>query len=231
MFGDMEHVAVTTSEDRYAGMASELVAVGLQPVRVPCVFVRRAEEDLIREATMACEKADTIMLLASRPLDLMWGDGVLPAIPFAVLGPAIASDVCSRGGRVSFVGDGDPRTFVEEVGEHLAERDVALGHGATIHPQLLSALEAACRQLASFPLYCSIPQPAQTEEELAAAIFLSSVAVEGWVQGRGLADVAVACLGSITEGALERYNRPQDVTSPSQTYSELASSLATWLRN
>lgn len=227
----MERVAVTTSEDRYAGMASELVAVGLQPIPVPCVTVRVAESDLIGEATSACEQADTIVLLASRPLDLMWGERPLPTTSFAVLGPAIASDVSSRGGRVSFVGDGDPRSFLEEVGVHLADRQVAMGHGATIDPKLLSALESACGNLASFPLYCSIPQPAPAEAEVVAAIFLSSVAVEGWVQGRGLSEVAVACLGSVTEGALERYDRRPDVTSPSQAYSELASSLAEWLRN
>lgn len=227
----MERVAVTTSEDRYAGMASELVAVGLQPIPVPCVSVRVAEPDLISEATSACEHSDTIVLLASRPLDLMWGERPLPAKSFAVLGPAIASDVSSRGGRVSFVGDGDPRTFVEDVGAHLADRQVVMGHGATIDPKLLAALESACGELASFPLYCSMPQPAPSEAEVAAAIFLSSVAVEGWVQGRGLSEVAVACLGSVTEGALERYNRRPDVTSPSQAYSELASSLVEWLRN
>lgn len=227
----MERVAVTTSEDRYAGMASELVAVGLQPVRVPCVSVRVAESDVLFRTRAACEEADLIVLLASRPLQLLWGDSRLPDTPFAVVSPALAAHVASRGGRVAVVGEGNGLDFAELLAEHITEKRVVMAHGATTDPRVVVALKDSCADMHSFPIYCSMPQPPDHGDELDAAVFLSPVAVEGWVQGRGLGDMTVACLGSATEGALRRYDRDPEVISRSRTYSELANSLAGWMRN
>jgi len=227
----MERVAVTTSEDRYAGMASELIAVGLQPVRVPCVSIRVAEPDVLYRARAACEEADLIVLLASRPLRLLWGDGRLPDTPFVAVSPAVASDVASRGGRVAMVGEGRGLDFVDLLAEHISEKRVVMAHGATTDPRVVVALKDMCSDMHSFPIYCSMPRPPGPGDRLDAAVFLSAVAVEGWVQGRDLGDVTVACLGSATEGALRRYDHEPDVISRSQTYSELASSLAGWMRN
>ena len=107
----MPRVAVTASIEASAGMAAELVAVGLRPVALPCVRIQQADDvDLVR-ARASAEEADLIVLTSSRALDVLWPEGPIPATPIAVLTPAGAARVEERGGRVAHVGTGNPSDF------------------------------------------------------------------------------------------------------------------------
>ena len=58
----MPRVAVTASIEASAGMAAELVAVGLRPVALPCVRIQQADDvDLVR-ARASAEEADLIVI-------------------------------------------------------------------------------------------------------------------------------------------------------------------------
>ncbi len=217
-------VAVTTTLDRTAGMSSELVAVGLTPIELPCIeVVRGRDEDIVR-ARAACEEADLIVLASSRPLDALWPDGSFPEVDAAVIGPATATSVVERGGSVSVVGNGSLLSLVCSLDvEHCR---VAIPHAPSTDPQALAQLADRCRNLVAVPVYSTAPIGPADDEEVDGVVFVSSSAVHGWALTRSFDRLRIACLGSSTSATLQLYGHDSDVADRHRSYRDLAVGLA-----
>ncbi len=209
-------------------MAVELVAVGLQPVSLPCIDVQVGRPDDLARARAACEEADLVVLTSSRPLSLLWPDGPLPLAAIAVVGPATATSVAERGGKVVHVGTGSSLDLAEELLGRVAKLSVAYPHSASSDPRAIVALKDAARSLVAVPVYCTVPISPSTEP-VDAAVFVSAPAVHGWATNRSFTGLVVAALGASSAAALGQYDRRPDVKVRSKTYSELTEALARYL--
>lgn len=221
-------VAVTASIEASAGMAAELVAVGLRPVALPCVRIQQADDvDLVR-ARASAEEADLIVLTSSRALDVLWPEGPIPATPIAVLTPAGAARVEERGGRVAHVGTGNPSDFTAYLIRKAAGRRVAYPHDEGMDPRITISLADAAEELVAVAVYGWVPVgPSLVEVE--AVVFESSLAVEGWMEARDLAGVVAAAIGPATAAALRRYGRGPDILVRRPHFEMLAETLASAL--
>ena len=78
-------VAVTAGVEAAAGMSAELVAVGLQPVALPCIRRQPTGDAALARARAAVDEADLVVLTSSRALDVLWPTGPIPPTPVATL--------------------------------------------------------------------------------------------------------------------------------------------------
>lgn len=210
-------------------MAVELVAVGLQPVSLPCIDVQVARPDGLARARAACEEADLVVLTSSRPLTLLWPTGPIPPTPMAVVGPATATSVAERGGVVDYVGLGDAYELASDLVHRIGELSVAYPHSASTDPRAIVAIKDAARRLVAVPIYCQVPI-APAPDPVDAAVFVSAPAVHGWATSRSFTGLVVGTLGPPAAAAVEQYDRRPDVKIRSKTYSELTEALGEFLR-
>lgn len=221
----MTRVAVTASADEGSEMAAELVAVGLRPVSLPCVRVEPGRGADLARARAAAEEADLLVLTSPCPVGLLWPVGPMPATPVAVAGPATATQVAERGGKVVLVGEEGALALVHRLSGGLAQQRVAYPHAAGIDPRVVIALAEAGSDLVAVPVYRLVPV-APGADPVDAAVFDSPPAVEGWVLSRNLADLLVAVIGASTAAVAERHGRAPDVTVVSPGCAALARRLA-----
>ena len=221
-------VAVTASIEASAGMAAELVAVGLRPVTLPCVRIQQADEVTLIRARAAVEEADLVVLTSSRALDVLWPDGPIPAPPIAMLTSAGGARVEERGGRVAHVGTGNPSDFTAYLVRHAAGKRVAYPHAEGVDPRIVVSLADAAADLVAVAVYGWIPV-APTLDVVEAAVFESSLAVEGWMETRDLSGIVAAAIGPATAAALRRHGRAPDILVRRPHFGMLAETLASAL--
>ena len=221
-------VAVTASAEASAGMAAELVAVGLRPVALPCVRIQEADDGDLARARASAEEADLVVLTSSRALDVLWPSGPIPAAPIAMLTPAGAARVEERGGRVAHVGTGNPSDFTAYLIRKAAGKKVAYPHGEAVDPRIIVSLADAAAELVAVAVYGWIPL-APGLDPADAAVFESPLAVEGWVQTRDLAEIVVSAIGPATAAALRRHGRGADILVRRPHFEMLAETLASAL--
>lgn len=216
-------VAVTTTMDRSAGMAAELVSVGLTPVELPCIELVYGRPQDIARARAACEEADLIVLASSRALDVLWPDGSFPEAPAAVVGHGTATAVAERGGVVSAVSE----TTLLELAHSLdlADQRVVVPHAASTDPRALAVFADRAQSLMAVPVYSTAPV-GPAGEPVDGAIFVSSSAVHGWALTRRFSDLHIACLGPSTSVTLQLYGRDSDVSDRCGSYHHVARELA-----
>lgn len=228
MFGSVTSVAVTASSDRADGMAAELVAVGFRPVVLPCIVARAGPAEDVARMRAACEEVDLIVLDSTRPVEVLWPDGRLPTVPFAVSSESVAVAVTVRGGSLECVGGGNGLDFVSSLGAGLVGRSVAFPHALDTDPRSILALADTAGSLVFAPVYANHPvAPASTPVD--AAVFVSALAVHGWATARSFTGITVAVLGSQARAALDRYDRRPDVETRATAYSDLSRALARYL--
>lgn len=224
----MPRVAVTASVEASAGMAAELVVVGLRPVALPCVRIRKADDVDLARARAAVEEADLVVLTSSRALDVLWPDGVIPATPIAMLTAAGAARVEERGGRVVHVGNGNPSDFIAYLGRKAAGKRVAYPHAEGVDPRVVVSLADAAGDLVAVAVYGWIPT-APALDPVEAAVFESSLAVYGWMQARELSGIVASAIGPATAAALRRHGRGPDILVRRPLFGMLAETLASAL--
>ncbi len=224
----MARVAVTTTTDRSIALAAELVAVGVEPVPLPSMEVRRGSDVDLARARAAAEEADLIVLTSSRPLDVLWPHGDMPPTPVAAVGPATAVRVARYGGRVDFVGRGGSIDLSQRLVPRVAGMKVAYPHAAGGDPRCAVALSDAAAQLVAVPVYRFVPK-APGLDPVDAAVFTSAPAVEGWFLSRTLDDIVVGAIGLGAESTLRRRGRVADVLCWRPSYARLARALAGYL--
>lgn len=228
MFGAVTLVGVTSSIDRADGMASELVAVGMRPVMLPCTTARVGSADHIARIRAACDEVDLIVLDSVRPIDILWSATAVPAAPFAVSNRAVAAAVEAKGGTVEMVGDGRCAEFATSLVPAIEARSVAFPHASDTDPRAIVALADSARMIVAAPVYTTYPcSPAL--DAVDAAVFVSPLAVHGWASARSFTGLTVATLGRSTRLALSGYDRDPDVETSAPEYSALSSALARFL--
>lgn len=230
--GWVEHavprVAVTASVEASAGMAAELVAVGLRPVPLPCVRIQKADGSDLARARAAVEEADLLVLTSSRALDVLWPHGSIPDTPIAMLTAAGAARVEERGGRVTHVGTGNPADFTAYLIRRAAGRRVAYPHAEGVDPRIVVSLADAAGELVAVSVYEWIPV-APMFDPVEAAVFESPLAVQGWMKGRDLSEIIVAGIGPATAAALRRHGHGPDILVRRPHFEILAETLASAL--
>lgn len=224
----MPRVAVTASVEASAGMAVELVAVGLRPVSLPCVRIQQAADADLARARAAVEEADLVVLTSSRALDVLWPDGPIPDTPIAMLTPAGAARVEERGGRVAHVGTGIASHFTEYLARKAVGQRVAYPHSEGADPRVIVSLADTIEDLVAVAVYGWIPV-APALDPVEATVFESALAVEGWMKGRALSRIVVAAIGPATALALRRHGRGPDVLVRRPHFEMLAETLASAL--
>lgn len=221
-------VAVTASVEASAGMAAELVAVGLRPVSLPCVRIQQADDADLARARAAVEEADLVVLTSSRALDVLWPDGPIPDTPIAMMTPAGAARVEERGGRVAHAGTGNPSDFTAYLARKATGRRVAYPHCQGVDPRIIVSLADNTEDLVAVAVYGWIPV-APALDPVEAAVFESALTVEGWAKGRELDGIVVAAIGPATAQALRRYGRGPDILVRRPHFEVLAETLASAL--
>ena len=221
-------VAVTASVEASAGMAAELVAVGLRPVALPCVRIQQADEADLARARAAVEEADLVVLTSSRALDVLWPQGPIPDTPIAMLTPAGAARVEERGGRVAHIGTGNPSDFTAYLIRKAAGKRVAYPHDEGVDPRIIVSPADAAAELVAVAVYGWVPL-APAADPVEAVVFESSPAVEGWMEVRDLVGIVVAAIGPATAAALRRYGHGPDVLVRRPHFEILAETLASAL--
>ncbi len=228
MENTVPRVAVTASVEAAAGMAAELVAVGLRPVNLPCVRIQQADDVALARARAAVEEADLVVLTSSRAFDVLWPEGPVPTPPIAMLTPAGAARIEERGGRVAHAGTGDPSDFTAYLVRTATGKRVAYPHAEGVDPRIVVSLADAAAELVAVAVYGWIPvAPARATVE--AVVFESPLAVEGWMEARDLSGVIVAAIGPATAAALRRHGRSPDILVRRPHFGMLAETLASAL--
>ena len=221
-------VAVTASLEASAGMAAELVAVGLHPVALPCVRIQQADDVDLARARASVEEADLVILTSSRAFDVLWPGGPIPVTPIAMLTPAGAARVEERGGRVAHVGTGNLSDFTAYLIRKAAGKRVAYPHGEGVDPRIIVSLADAAGELVAVAVYGWIPL-APALDPADAAVFESPLAVEGWVQTRDFSGMVVSAIGPATAAALRRHGHGPDILVRRPHFEMLAETLASAL--
>ncbi len=221
-------VAVTASVEASAGMAAELVAVGLRPVALPCVRIQQADEADLARARAAVEEADLVVLTSSRAFDVLWPQGPIPDTPIAMLTAAGASRVEERGGRVAHIGTGNRSDFTAYLMRRAAGMRIAYPHDEGVDPRIIVSAADAAAELVSVAVYGWVPL-APAADPVEAVVFESSPAVEGWMEVRDLVGIVVAAISPATAAALRRYGRGPDVLVRRPHFEILAETLASAL--
>ena len=221
-------VAVTAGVEASAGMAAELVMVGLRPISLPCVRIQQADGADLARARASVEEADLVVLTSSRALDVLWPSGPIPATPIAMLTPAGAARVEERGGRVAHVGTGNPSDFTAYLVRKATGKRVAYPHAEGVDPRVIVSLADAAGELVAVAVYGWIPL-APAPDPVEAVVFESSLAVEGWMEARDLSGIVAAAIGPATAAALRRYGHGPDILVRRPHFEILAETLASAL--
>ena len=219
---------MTASVEASAGMAAELVAVGLRPLALPCVRIQQAADADLARARASVEEADLVVLTSSRALDVLWPSGPIPATPIAMLTPAGAARVEERGGRVAHVGTGNPSDFTAYLIRKAAGNKVAYPHGEGVDPRIIVSLADTAAELVAVAVYGWIPL-APALDPVEAVVFESSLAVEGWMEARDLAGIIAAAIAPATAAALRRHGHGPDILVRRPHFEILAETLASAL--
>jgi uroporphyrinogen-III synthase len=166
-----------------------------------------------------------VVLTSSRAFDVLWPEGPIPGTPIAMLTAAGAARVEERGGRVAHVGTGNPSDFTAYLIRKAAGQRVAYPHGEGVDPRVVVSLADAAGDLVAVAVYGWIPM-APMLDPVEAAVFESSLAVEGWMEARDLSGIIAAAIGPATAAGLRRHGRGPDILVRRPHFEMLAETLA-----
>jgi uroporphyrinogen-III synthase/uroporphyrinogen III methyltransferase/synthase len=217
-------VAVTTTEDRFDGVAASLLEHGLQPVPLPCISVRPERDDVLASVRDAISSIGGVMVSSARAVEVLWPEGEKVAADFYVVGPATAAAVERRRGTVRIEG----AAGLAELARVLVPfglRRLVFPHAGGTDLESLEPLASAGVDVLSSVVYHTDRCP-PGDEEVDAVAFASPSAVEGWLSSRPLDGLVVAAIGPTTAAALTRRGIDVDVVPPRPGHADLAAQLA-----
>ncbi len=219
----MTRVAVTTSADRQERVGGLMRSVGLEPVALPCIEIRAAEDAVLDDARRAAEAADAIVLTSARTVSVLWPSR-MPATPVWAVGPATAAAVRRRGGRVVHAGSGGAAALAHQVAPG-ADAVVAYPHAAGSDERVSRRLAERVGEVVEHVVYVteSVP-PAHLPVD--AVAFLSPSAVVGWMRSRTTDGIVTGAIGATTAAALRDHGVDPDVVPSSPDLVRLATGIA-----
>lgn len=219
-------VAITTSSDRFERWAEHFRDAGLEPVPLPCIEVRPADNDELARARAACQAADLVLVTSSRAVEVLWPDGELPRVSFAAVGGPTAHAVSAAGGLVEVVGEGGGDDLVDELAGRIHGLHVVFPRAVGGDPKRAARLAEAGAVIEEFLVYGAAPL-APGPDPVDAVVFGSPSAVEGWLLSRTLDEVqAIGAIGDTTAAALAEQGVDPDVVPDVPVINRLAAGLS-----
>lgn len=222
-------VAITTTEDRYDGVAASFLAHGLQPVSLPCIRIRPASDDVLTSVKDAISSIGDVMVSSARAVEVVWRDGETVDAGFYVVGSATAEAVKRHAGTVRLEGAGGLSDLVERL-VPFGLRRLVFPHADGTDLESIEPLIASGVDVVSAVVYRT-EQLGPATDEVDAVAFASPSAVEGWLSSRPLDGVVVAAIGPTTAAALVRHGVEVDIVPPRPAHGDLAAELAAFSRN
>lgn len=220
----MRRVAITT--DSFEAAAAWFTASGLAPVRLPCIRVETAPEQVLGKVRREAATADLVLITSARTVDVLWSEAPMPTLPVAAVGEATARAVEAAGGRVRFIGSGGLADLVAELQTALPLGRVVVPCAAGSDPEPLERIDSDGTEIVPFEVYRTVPI-APDLEPVDAVAFASPSAVEGWRMSRTLDGLVVGAIGHTTAAAVAGH---QPLVVPSRpSHRALAESLARFL--
>ncbi len=222
-------VAITTTEDRFDGVAASFLAHGLQPLALPCIRIRPASDDVLTSVKDAVTSIGDVMVSSATAVEVLWREGETVDAGFYVVGSATAEAVERRGGTVRLEGSGGLTDLVERV-VPLGLRRLVFPHADGTDLDSIEPLIASGVEVVSTVVYRT-EQLRPAADEVDAVAFASPSAVEAWLSSRPLDGIVVAAIGPTTAAALVRHGVGVDVVPPRPRHGDLAAELAAFSRN
>lgn len=218
-------VAVTTSPDAAERWTRLLRDAGFDPVELPCIQVRLADQPALDRLRVEAESADLLLLTSPRAVRALWPDGGMPPVRCAVVGSATGDAVTAAGGDVALVGSAGGDQLVDELEGQVEGTRIVFAHAGATDPVRAERLRSAGAEVVRGVAYETVPIP-PAYDAVEAALFGSPSAVEGWRIARDLEDVAVVgAMGPTTAAALSRVGREPDIVPESPSVRALVNEL------
>ncbi len=224
----MKLVAVTTSADRAQTSSIPFAFLGLQPAVLPCIEIEPADEHTLDATRAASIEAHLLVVSSRRAIDVLWPDGPLPDVEFAVVGAASARTVRERGGRVAITGSGGSAQLAEKLASHAAGKHLVWPHAHGADPAPLQELASRASRFTAPVIYTSRPI-APPLDEVDVITFASPSAVAGWQLSRSLDDAPIGVIGETTRRTVEDTGGAVAIVAPLPTYQSLAQAVAEYL--
>ena len=153
----MKTVAITTSADRATAAAIPFIFLGMQPTLLPCISVESAGERTLEAARAAAQDADLLVISSQRTIDILWPDGSLPDVEFAVVGASSSRAVKDRGGRVAITGTRGSAQLAEILAPLVGDKHVAWPHAHGADRAPLLKLSSSAARFTAQTIYTSVP--------------------------------------------------------------------------
>lgn len=224
----MNYVAITTSTDRLEAAAMPFTIAGMEPVRLPCIEIVPAPEEELDAARAVSLQADLLVISSQRTLDILWPEGPLPDLEFAVVGAVTERAVADRGGTVAVSGRAGSAQLAEILAPTASTKIIIWPHAAGADPRSLQRIARNAQAFAAPVIYRSSPI-APEPDHVDLATFASPSAVSGWQLSRTLDDQPVAVIGETTRRAVEQAGARVAVVAPTPTYQSLAEAVVNYL--
>lgn len=222
----MTRVAVTTTPDAAPRLSDAVVAVGLEPVQLPCIRIEVSSDDVLDRLRDAAGEADLMVLTSRRPVSILWPANDMPPVPVASVGAATAAAVRRAGGTVALSGTGGATDLISAILPELSGKRVVFPHARASDPSTSQMISRVAAELVAEAAYETKPIGPDPAPAVDAALFGSPSAVDGWCTTRRLDDLIVGAMGSITADALAAAGHPATVTPTRPGFEELATALA-----
>ncbi len=218
----MIRVGITTAAESAPTVGTLFAALGLHPVRLPCIRTQVAPERVIATMRQKADRADLVVLTSVTTLRLLWGERA-PTAPVAAVGAATAEAVTARGGRVVIVGTSTGRSLAGDI--NATGMRIVFPHAHGTDTEMLRILATKAADFEAVPVYRSVPM-SPPADPVDAVAFASPSAVLGWTSSRSLVGTVVGAIGQRTADQIEHMGGTVDVMPEVPRFELLARALS-----
>jgi uroporphyrinogen-III synthase len=203
-------IALTSTPDRSAELASMAARAGLVPVVLPCIEYVTAEASVLEKARRRAAGCDWLVVTSSRTVTTLWPEGAMPDVAVGAVGSATAAAVRTAGGDVAVVGEAGSADLFETMAPLIAGRSVFFPHAGGADLSGIGILRANGAVVETMAVY-DVEPIAPAEDAVDAVVFGSPTAVAGWFLSRRLDGLLAGAVGATTASALEELGEVPDV--------------------
>jgi uroporphyrinogen-III synthase len=203
-------IALTSTADRSAELASMVTRAGLVPVVLPCIEYLPAEASVLERARHRAAICDWLVVTSSRTVTTLWPEGAMPDVAVGAVGSATAAAVRTAGGDPAVVGEAGSADLFETMAPLISGRSVFFPHAGGADRSGIGILRAIGAVVETMAVY-DVEPIAPVGDAVDAVVFGSPTAVAGWFLSRRLDGLLVGAVGATTASALEELGVVPDV--------------------
>ena len=222
-------IALTSTADRSAELASMATRAGLVPVVLPCIEYLPAEASVLEKARRRAAVCDWLVVTSSRTVTTLWPEGAMPDVAVGAVGSATAAAVRTAGGDPAVVGEAGSADLFETMAPLISGRSVFFPHAGGADLSGVDILRAIGGVVETMTVYDTEPI-APAGDAVDAVVFGSPTAVAGWFLSRRLDGLLVGAIGATTASALEALGEIPDVVPDQPSLDTLIVLIAETLR-